>query len=35
MEIAKRGHPCAAVYCHMDNEVLFSPRMPASQPAVF
>lgn len=35
MEITKRGHPYAAAYCHMDNEVVFSPRMPRSQPGMF
>lgn len=35
MEITKQRHPYSVIYCHMDNEVVFSPRMPRSQPGVF
>lgn len=34
MEITKQGDPHIATYCHMDNEVVFSLRMPRSQPGM-
>lgn len=35
MKIIKQGYPTVAVYCHMDNEGVFSLKMPTSQPGVF